>query len=344
MLKTVEKEFRYHEFYTDSENFVKDIARLLALGVSTEAVTDVAGNIVKPSLPIVDDNWKIIYPAVDKLQFSDVEDWERLTPEEYDRITKWQISQITDTAIIKTKTLPKAFAKTANLSGFGFNDDLNQESCEMHLEIYMPPYLCDTEVDDPILQKTGHQPKVLDPRGYDPASPNTKVIRNYYHAFFRIFDIINSAGDGPKENEIDPVTNEVRRWNSRSSEWSKLAWYNDFEDKYISELIGKPERGMLDGSVRMPIEPGISTQTKIKLWANVNRDRLVLSCMGSPNIDFGDERYLISCAYVGAIDSFDFSINDTAGNFGIFTTVHLYHLLAKQLLILVKLDKQVLWL
>lgn len=320
MLKTVEKEFRYHEFYTDSENFVRDIARLLALGISTDAIADENGEIIRPSLPMVESNWTIVYPAIDKRQFPDVEDWERLTPEEYEIVTLWQIAQITDSAIIKTKTLPKSFAKTANLSGFGFNDDLNKESCEMHLEVYMPPYLCDTETDDPLLQKTGFVPKVLDPRSYDPDNPNTKIIRNYYHAFFRIFDTINETGDGPMENEMDPVTNEVRRWNSRTSEWSKLSWYNDFEDKYIAELIGKPERGMLDGSVRMPIEPGISMQTKIKLWANVNRDRLVLACMGSPNIDFSDERYLIGCAYVGAIDSFDFSINDTAGNFGIFTT------------------------
>lgn len=320
MLKTVEKNFRYHEFYTDSENFVRDIARLLAMGYTTDAIVDGAGNVVKPSLPVIDGNWEIVYPKIDKREFPDVEDWDRLTPEEYDQVTRWQLGQITDSAIIKTTTLPKSVTRTANVSGFGFDDDLNKASCTMHLELYMPPYLCDTEGDDPLLQKTGYVPKVLDRRGYDPVAPLTKIVRNYYHAFFRIFDTINEEGTGPKENDIDPVTKEVRRWNSRTSEWSKLAWYNDFEDVYVADLNGKPERGMLDGVVRMPVEPGISMQTKIKLWANVNRDRLVLSCMGSPNIDFSDDRYLIGAAYVGSIDSFDFSINDTAGNFGIFTT------------------------
>lgn len=320
MLKTVEKNFRYHEFYTDSENFVKDVAKLLALGYATDAIADVVGNIIKPSLPIIDSNWTIVYPAIDKRQFPEVEDWARLTPEEYEKVTKWQLTQITDTAIIKTKTLPKKVTKTASVATFGFDSDLDKDTLEMYLEVYMPPYLCDTETDDPLLQRDGYQPRVLDPKGFNEKDASTTTVRNYYHAFFRIFDKLNEKGNGPLENDIDPLTNEILRWNSRSSEWSKLSWYNDFEDKYVSELVSKPERGMLDGSVRMPVLPGISLQTKIKLWANVNRDRLVLACMGSPNIDFSDERYLIGCAYVGAIDSFDFSINDTAGNFGIFTT------------------------
>lgn len=318
MLRTTEKDFRYYEFYTDSENFVRDVARLLALGMTTDAVIDDEGNIVKPSLPIIDSNWQIVYPAVDKREFPEVEDWDRLTPAEYEAVTKWQLSQITDTAIIKTTTTPKVVDTTT--TGFGFDDDTNKSTCTMYLEVYMPPYLCDTETDDPLLQREGKIPEVINRRGFKPEKYNMKVIRNYYHAFFRIFDHINEEGTGPMSNDIDPVTNEIIRWNARSSEWSKLSWYTDFEDVYISELTGKPERGMLDGMVRLPVEPGISMQTKIKLWGNVNRDRLVLACMGSPNIDFGDERYLIGCAYVGAIDSFDFSINDVAGNFGIFTT------------------------
>lgn len=319
MLQTTEKNFKYHEFYTDSENFVKDIARLLALGYTTEAITNEEGDEVRPSIPVIDGNWQIVYPAVDKREFPEVEDWDRLTPAEYELVTRWQVSQIKDTAIIKTTTLPKTIKRSVS-TGFGFDSDLNKDTCTMHLEIYMPPYLCDTETDDPILQREGMIPEVVDRRGFEKDSYNKKIIRNYYHAFFRIFDNINETGTGPMANELDPVTSEVIRWNARSSEWSKLSWYNDFEDVYISDLEGKSERGMLDGAVRLPVEPGISMQTKIKLWGNVNRDRLVLACMGSPNIDFSDERYLIGCAYIGAIDSFDFSINDTAGNFGIFTT------------------------
>ena len=318
MLRTTEKDFRYYEFYTDSENFVRDVTRLLALGMTTEAVVDGEGNTVKPSLPMVDSSWQIVYPAVDKREFPNVEDWDRLTPAEYEEVTKWQLAQIKDTAIIKTTTTPKVVDNAT--AGFGFDDDSNKSTCTMYLEIYMPPYLCDTETDDPLLQREGKIPEVINRRGFKPEKYNMKVIRNYYHAFFRIFDHINEEGTGPMSNDIDPVTNEIIRWNARSSEWSKLSWYTDFEDVYISELTGKPERGMLDGMVRLPVEPGISMQTKIKLWGNVNRDRLVLACMGSPNIDFGDERYLIGCAYIGAIDSFDFSINDVAGNFGIFTT------------------------
>ena len=42
--------------------------------------------------------------------------------------------------------------------------------------------------------------------------------------------------------------------------------------------------------------------------------------MGNPSLDYSRDRHLISACYCGKIDSFDFSINDTAGNFALFVS------------------------
>lgn len=319
MLQNIKEDFTYLEFYTNGENFVRDIAATVTLSVSNKKVEDGSGNIVRDSLPSVYDNWKLVYPPVDRSKFTSVDNWDQLTPEEYNAITTEQLSRITDTAIIKCTTIPKDL-DTKGDNKFYYDPDVDAATTTCYLEIYMPPYLTDSESDDPFLQRQGKVPRVVDRKGYTKDKYNTKVLRNYTHAFFRLFDHINENNTGPADNIYDPVSQEVIKWNSRTSQWCKLSWYTDFEDLVNAQLEGNNARGLLDGVIRMPVEAGLSPQTKIKLWINYNANRLVLACMGSPNVDFSNERYLISCAYIGAIDSFDFSINDTAGNFGIFTT------------------------
>jgi|GEM_PF-7054244 len=313
----LEQNFTYHEVLTDSDNAVKDIAKLLALGVESEEIRE-EKTILKAATPVIDECWEVVYPKIDRADFSDkVEDWNNLLPEEYKIITNAKIDKIKDTVILKTKTIPKEITVN-NSTAMGVNQDLNMPSVEMYLEIYMPPYLCDSEAEDPLRQRTGSIPKVNDINGI--ANGNTRVARNYHHLFMRIFDNLNEEGNAPAENVIDSVTRDVIKWNSRSSCWSKLSWYTDFEDKFKAPLTGLEARGMQDGTVRVPVIAGLTSQSKIKLWANVNASRVVLGTMGSPNVDFSDNRYLIGCAYIGQIDSFDFSINDTAGNFGLFCT------------------------
>jgi hypothetical protein len=314
-----EKNFAYHEVLTDSDNAVKDIARLLALGVESEEIIDDSNIVVKPAVPIVDRCWEVVYPKEDRTKFPNIADWDNLLPEEYKEVTDYKISQIKDTVILKTRTIPKDI-KVNNSTAMGVNQDLNKDSIEMYLEVYMPPYLCDSESADPIKQRDGFEPKVNDVNGMTATTMNTRTARNYHHLFMRIFDNINAAGDGPAENVIDAVTRDVIKWNSRSSAWSKLSWYTDFEDKFRAPLIAQPQLGMQLGTVRLPVMAGLTSESKIKIWANINASRVVLGVMGSPNVDFGDNRYLIGCAYIGQIDSFDFSLNDTAGNFGLFCT------------------------
>ena len=316
----IDKNFVYHEVATDSKSFLADIGRLLALGTESQEIRNENNVVVKAAEPIVDKCWSVVYPVVaDRTIFPEVLDWDNLLPSEYKKVTEYQLGLVTDTIILKTTTIPKDIKITGS-TGLGVNKDLEQKDLTMYLEIYRPPYLCDSESDDPIRQREGYVPKVLDMSGITELTKPTRVVRNYHHVFMRIFDNIKPDMSGPIPNVYDSVTRDVLEWKSRSSNWCKLSWYTDFENKFLSTIIDKTEKGMQLGTVRVPVFSGISNETKIKLWANINKNRLVLGCMGSPNVDFSDNRHLISACYVGQIDSFDFSINDTAGNFGIFTT------------------------
>ena len=316
----IDKNFVYHEISTDTKSFLSDIGRLLALGTESQEIRDENNIVVKSAEPIVDRCWTVVYPTItDRTLFPEVLDWDNLLPSEYKKITEYQLGLVKDTVILKTTTLPKNVTISGS-TGLGVNKDLEQKDLTMYLEIYKPPYLCDSESDDPLLQRDGYVPKVLDISGIREDSRPTRVARNYHHVFMRIFDNIKPDMSGPIDNVYDPVTRDVLEWKSRSSNWSKLSWYTDFENKFLSSLVDRREKGMQMGTVRVPVFSGLSSETKIKLWANINRNRVVLGCMGSPNVDFSDNRHLISACYIGQIESFDFSLNDTAGNFGLFTT------------------------
>lgn len=148
-----------------------------------------------------------------------------------------------------------------------------------------------------------------------------KTITNNHYVLMRLFDVINDEGNGPKENNVN-ANGEIIEMNSHVSDWSKLSWYRDFEEVMLDHLDEDVSTSTItDGSVLVPIEtPGLNADTKIRYWINCNNDRFSLIVMGNPSLDYNTDRHLVSACYCGAIDSFDNSINDTAGNFALFTS------------------------
>lgn len=149
-----------------------------------------------------------------------------------------------------------------------------------------------------------------------------KLLYNNHYIYARMYDVMNLNGDGPMQNVIDENTGDILQIKSRISEWSKLSWYQDFEEVRIDELDGDVgESDLTDGMLWLPVEtPGLNGDTRIRFWVNTNNDRMALVVMGNPSLDFGRNRHLISAAYLGQIESFENSINDTAGNFALFTS------------------------
>lgn len=149
-----------------------------------------------------------------------------------------------------------------------------------------------------------------------------ELLSNYNNIFIRIFDTINMNGDGPMENIYDENTGKIIKTNSNVSEWAKLSWYKDFEEVMIDDLDDDISTNTIsDGLVNLPLDtPGLNSSTKLNFWINTNNDRAVIVLMGNPSLMFTEERHLISTAYIGAIESFENSINDVTGNFALYTS------------------------
>lgn len=151
-------------------------------------------------------------------------------------------------------------------------------------------------------------------------SERTQILNNHY-LLMRLFDDLNDEGDGPSETTYNNK-GEVVVQRAHVSDFCKLSWYQDFEEIYQDEVDADVSTNTIsDGTLLVPLQTaGLNGETKIRYWLNTNNDRFDLIVMGNPSLDYLRDRHLISACYCGKIDSFDFSINDTAGNFALFVS------------------------
>lgn len=196
-----------------------------------------------------------------------------------------------------------------------------------------------TPIDTELYTSTTSSVKFIEPFTFESAHDGLLVVRyetakkedklitkretllNNHYVLMRLFDNINEECDGPAENVYNSA-GDVIQTNSHVSPWSKLSWYQDFEEVMIDQLDEDVSiNAISDGTVFVPLEtPGLNEDTKIRYWINTNNDRFGLIVMGNPSLDYSRDRHLISACYCGRIDSFENSINDTAGNFALFTS------------------------
>ncbi len=156
--------------------------------------------------------------------------------------------------------------------------------------------------------------------GSNTVTDRTTLLNNHY-VLMRLFDQLNDECNGPADNLYN-TNGETLQINSHISPWSKLSWYQDFEEIMVDTFDSDVSiNNIHDGIVYVPLEtPGLNSDTKIRYWINTNNDRFSLIVMGNPSLDYERDRHLVSACYCGRIDSFDNSINDTAGNFALFTS------------------------
>lgn len=156
--------------------------------------------------------------------------------------------------------------------------------------------------------------------GNEAITERATLLNNHY-VLMRLFDNINDEMNGPMDN-IYNSSGEIVTINSHISPWSKLSWFQDFEETMIDTLDADISiTNVHDGTVLVPLEtPGLNSDTKMRYWINTNNDRFSMVVMGNPSLDYEKDRHLISACYCGKIESFDNSINDTAGNFALFTS------------------------
>ncbi len=206
--------------------------------------------------------------------------WELIYPASLDLIT--------NRAVVRTTTTP-AQAGVPNPYGIDNNDE---ESLSMYVEFYMPEVVLNVE--------TGIW------SGY----------KNYYYFECRMFDVMDEVTFKPKANIYDAKGN-VATYNSHCSEWARFSWYRDYTEQLKDSLdtdggTSNIEEGLIYDKIP---NLGVFGTVGIEFYCSVDNDKIAMVLVGDPTVDF--DNYLISFGYIGKIESFEGSINDTAGNFAL---------------------------
>lgn len=153
--------FRYYAGTTTSKTILKDISKVLCTGVKTAELKNTKGEILKEKQVIIDKNFDVVYPAPIKTskELIDVMDWNNLTPEEYEAKINNQLSQITDTVILKTTTTKKDVSKHED--DIGLSENYSADKITVYVEMYKPKYLIDTEQYNVETERKGILPYII---------------------------------------------------------------------------------------------------------------------------------------------------------------------------------------
>ena len=88
------KSYRYYEGLCSTKDIVKELAKVLSIGVRSNEVKDVEGNTLLPPFILQSKNWDIVYPKPDSTINID---WDNMTADEYKEKILNQVNQISDT-------------------------------------------------------------------------------------------------------------------------------------------------------------------------------------------------------------------------------------------------------
>ena len=74
------KSYRYYEGLCSTKDIVRELAKVLSIGVRSNEVKDAAGNILLEPFILQSKNWDIVYPKPDSTVNVD---WDNMTADEY---------------------------------------------------------------------------------------------------------------------------------------------------------------------------------------------------------------------------------------------------------------------
>ena len=172
------KVFKYYEGLCSSSDFTKEIAKVLALGVKTQSIKDIDGNVLEEPLIVMSKNWDIVYPAPDTSLNIDLEN---LTVEEYKTKILNQVNKISDTVILKTTTTSKDLTNE-EVDELTVDSDSNKSSLTMYLEIYKPAYIANPEEYPLDCERKGITPKLITKDLYEKALQATHAVEEEIYA------------------------------------------------------------------------------------------------------------------------------------------------------------------
>lgn len=196
------KAYRYYEGICSSKDFIKELAKVLSIGVRSNEIKDSDGNVLLEPFVLKSKNWDIVYPAPDSTLSIDTTN---MTAEDYKIKINNQVNQISDTVILKTTTTPVNLSKVVD--DIAIDNDRYKESLTMYLEIYKPTYIANPEVYPLDCERNGIIPKVITKGMYENSLKVTKRIEE---------TITLATNDCCNINETTTVNNGIKEYNSYS--------------------------------------------------------------------------------------------------------------------------------
>ena len=195
------RKFRYYEGVCSSSDFIKELAKVVSLGVRSDPQLDIDGNYKvqrDDDGNIIDDgrpfpykslNWDIVYPTVDNtfvdpkgtITYSDLNTREKyeanvskLSKDGYVAKLNNQINQITDRVVLMTKTTPKDV--TGEEDDLSVSGDADLASTTMYVQFYKPKYLANPEEYPLDAELKGLTPQLITKEMYQEARKSTASV------------------------------------------------------------------------------------------------------------------------------------------------------------------------
>ena len=207
---------------------------------------------------------------------------------------------IEDRVILRTTTTPQPTDQTEE---FSYEPDRTVSSITMYVEIRRDPFVINPDTGLPYYTNL------------DGVLVGTR--ENIYSIQFRVFDLLNDTGDGPKPPTYDE-SGRLLDAGAHTSEWAKFAWALDWQELRRDEIDQTP--GSLDltkGVILWPVDVATSDgDMPIYFWCSVDNDGFVLVAQGDPAV--AGDASLVSFVYVGRLDPMEGGgIADIGGNFAL---------------------------
>ena len=280
------KKERYYEGTTSADTIVKDLAKVLCVGVQDDAIVDTDGTILKRKQLIKELNWDIVYPKPDlngSLYDENgtaivVQDKSNLSADEQLAKINQQIFMINNLphnrTILKTKTTPVAINEIEATDSLGLENDLNKDSIEMYLEIYKPKNIIDLENYNPETEMKGIQPAVTTIQGFkESVSTTGSASINVYEMFegtdkiqeepkYKTLDtpIVMSLSGGTTYNNLRSPNNSIGKlYNEIADEFSISIYEQSLNAQILTDVL----YGSLEGNKKIIVD-------KIAAYAGYN--------------------------------------------------------------------------
>lgn len=140
---------------------------------------------------------------------------------------------------------------------------------------------------------------------------------NIFYVESRLFDRLNSEGDGPAPRVYNP-DGTIADYGAHYSEWAKLSWALDWEERRVDELDDTPgSEDLGKGIILYPTEVTTADgDMPVYFWVVTDNDGFVLVVQGDKGL--AQKYALTSFLYVGKIDPVEGAqVADIGGNFAI---------------------------